>query len=86
LSYLQPGISKKGVDNILKMADINISFPDEVYALYGWKNGIGDEDANTRSTGEPRLFTLGIFVSLKMAAVDYFGWAIRIAGFQWTGK
>jgi len=77
LSYLQPGISKKDVDNILEMTDIDISFPQEVYALYGWKNGISDEDADTRSIGELSLFTLGIFVSLNLAVEDYLGRAIH---------
>jgi hypothetical protein len=71
LSYLQPGISKKDVDNILKLEGIDISLPDEVYDLYGWKNGIYDEEANTRSLGQLTLFTLGIFVSFNIAAVDY---------------
>ena len=71
LAYLQPGISKRDVDNSLKSADIDISFPKEVYSLYEWKNGIGDEDAQSRTLGELSLFTLGIFVSLNLAIVDY---------------
>lgn len=77
LPYLQPGISKKEIDNSLQLAGIDISFPKEVYSLYGWKNGINDEDSESRPIGELRLFTLGIFVSLNLATVNYLGRAIR---------
>jgi hypothetical protein len=77
LSYLQPGLSKSAVDSYLKSADIGIFFPKEVYALYGWKNGFNDEDAETKALGELWLFKLGIYVSLDLAIANYLGWAIQ---------
>ena len=77
LSYLQPGISKSDVDKSLQLAGIDISFPKEVYALYGWRNGINDEDSESKTLGELRLFKLGIFVSLNLAVDDYLKQAIR---------
>ncbi|GGB19877.1 SMI1/KNR4 family protein [Puia dinghuensis] len=77
LAYLQPGISKSDVDNSLKLADIDVSLPKEVYSLYEWKNGINDEDSESTPIGELRLFKLGVFVSLNLAIDDYLGLAIR---------
>ena len=73
LSYLQPGISKSEVDGKLRLAKIGVSFPDEVYSLYGWKNGIND-DTDTRTLGEQWLFKLGIFCSLDLAISNYLEW------------
>ena len=73
LSYLQPGISRSQVDSKLKLADIDIPFPDEVYALYGWKDGVKDEYADTKALGELELFKLGIFTSLNLAIESYAG-------------
>jgi hypothetical protein len=75
LSYLQPGISKIEVDSSLKLANIGVFFPDEVYSLYGWKNGI-NEDTETKTLGELWLFKLGIFCSLDLAISNYLEWTI----------
>jgi hypothetical protein len=77
LSYLQPGISESEVDSRLKSANIDIVFPEEVHALYGWRNGINNEDAETKTLGALRLFKLGIFVSLDFSISNYLEWVIQ---------
>ena len=77
LSYLQPGISKEVVDDTLRKANLDIVFPDEVYSLYGWKNGINEDESELKDLGELSLFQLGIFTSLNLSMNSYLGWAVQ---------
>jgi SMI1 / KNR4 family (SUKH-1) len=71
VSSLQPGNSKEITENLLKEANINLVIPDEVYSLYGWRNGITEDDASSKDFGEISLFTLGIFTPLNFSIDSY---------------
>ena len=77
--YLQPGISRSDVERSLQVAGIDISLPEEVYSLYGWRNGIDEDESDSESTpfGQLQLFTLGIYISLNLAIQEYAQNAIR---------
>ncbi len=77
ISLLQPGIPREMVDKKLGAADVGISFPDEVYSLYEWKNGVEDDESSEYTVGELRLFTLGIFDSFDVAKGSYLEWSVR---------
>jgi hypothetical protein len=71
VSFFQPGIAKQAVDAALKKGGVGIKLPDEVYSLYEWRNGIGEEKLNSMALGEVALFTLAVFNSLNLAIETY---------------
>jgi len=76
-SYLQPGISKEVVDNNLTKANLDVAFPDEIYSLYEWHNGVNENEAREKDIGELSLFKLGIFSSLSFAIDNYIEYAVQ---------
>jgi hypothetical protein len=71
LSYFQPGISRRTVDDILEKNDIELDLPDEVYSLYQWRNGLNEDKVRSKAMGEVGLFTLAVFNSLSNSIKTY---------------
>lgn len=64
---LQQGLTRNEID--LYTDHLNIQLPEEVYALYEWRNGINWTDQF--SLGEMWLFRGGLFVSIERSVETY---------------
>ncbi len=65
LEYLNPGISKFEVDQLLKQFDLKL--PTECYTLYAWKNGTGKTPKNIQTW----ILPLGMFSSIENSIEMY---------------
>lgn len=70
-SKLQQGITRAQILETIK--NLSLTFPEEVYQLYEWKNGLVDTEGNT--IGELQLFPWGIFDPLDRAIQDYLAYS-----------
>lgn len=66
LEALNDGISDGEIVGTLKKNNIGLILPDDVFALYNWKNGIGYD-----LQIDPSFFTLGIFMPFDDATKAY---------------
>jgi hypothetical protein len=76
---LQQGLDKAEIDRMI--GKTGITFPDELYALYGWKNGITNDPERIEDFGELLIFRLATYPSLSESLEDY-GYN---AGNYWSG-
>ena len=81
LSYFQPGISRRIVDDILVKNYVKLTVPEEVYLLYQWRNGLKDDVVNSKDSGEVELFRLATFTSLNISIQNYQG--AYLHGHRW---
>jgi hypothetical protein len=73
LSHFQPGISRRVVNDVLGKNYVKLKLPDEVYLLYQWRNGLNDDEVNSKASDEVGLFNLATFPSLKISIQNYQG-------------
>jgi hypothetical protein len=73
LSYLQDGIPKQKIDDLLRNNNVELNIPDEVYSLYQWRNGLDEDKVKSKTMGEVELFRLAIFTSLYTSIQSYQG-------------
>jgi hypothetical protein len=66
---LQQGLDKAAIDRAAGKA--GLTFPDELYALYGWKNGMTNDIESIENLRELRIFPLAIYLSLSESLEDY---------------
>jgi len=70
VEFLNDGIDKTNINTRLKK--YNLEFPEEVYSLYGWKNGVTDKEEHLM--GHIMLFIMGIFSSFDRSCNSYQEW------------
>jgi hypothetical protein len=73
LSYLQAGIPKETVDDVLGKNNVELDIPEEVYSLYQWRNGLDEGKVKSKAMGEIELFRLAVFSSLNISVQSYQG-------------
>ncbi|HEU4554193.1 MAG TPA: SMI1/KNR4 family protein [Chitinophaga sp.] len=73
VELLQPGIDRNHVDELLGRNEIDIALAEEVYTLYGWRNGASSHELH----GNIELFGGGIFFPLQLGLESYEYYAIQ---------
>jgi len=67
INLLNNGINKEYINSHLKKN--NLEFPNDVYSLYNWKNGVNDSEEHLM--GNITFFPMGIFSSFERAYNNY---------------
>ena len=80
IDLLQNGVTKASAEPLIKKYEIN--FPEELFDLYSWKNGIGRSEQRIYKLGELYLFNLGIFRSINESLEIY----QRCSGQFWANE
>lgn len=68
IDIFQPGIR---LDSKMLIDKYDLKFFQEIYELYEWRNGINEEQSESKQLGQLYLFNLGIFDSFDIALNTY---------------
>jgi len=74
VNWIQPGITRNFITQ--KLNNSVIQLPDEVFDLYGWKNGTKIDYIESRNPGELSLFPLGIFAPFDLSLDEYLSYTL----------